>query len=203
MFDKQVGELFAKARAAQKRHNVASARDVGRLMRLFDATLDALTTARADGVDAIEAVDQAVGWARLLEARPQVEALAASADPDPLVGAAAKYMTLRRFGPAFLEAFRFRAAGGRDGAFAAVKLLQDLNRSGRRMYRLMLRSRFPVAGRPSSARAKTSTGGSTRLRPSPRFVTASALATSGSMARTATAGSTPISSRAPRSRPPP
>jgi hypothetical protein len=41
-------------------------------------------------------------------------------------------MTLRRFGPAFLEAFRFRAAGGRDGALAAVKLVQDLNRSGRR-----------------------------------------------------------------------
>jgi hypothetical protein len=83
MFDKQVGELFAKARAAQKRHNVASARDVGRLMRLFDATLDALTTAREDGIDAIEAVEQAVGWARLEEARPQVEALAASAGPDP------------------------------------------------------------------------------------------------------------------------
>lgn len=132
MFDKQVGELFAKARAAQKRHNVASARDVGRLMRLFDATLDALTTAREDGIDAIEAVEQAVGWARLEEARPQVEALAASADQDPLVGAASKYMTLRRFGPAFLEAFRFRAAGGRDGALAAVKLVQDLNRSGRR-----------------------------------------------------------------------
>ena len=132
MFDKQVGELFAKARAAQKRHNVASARDVGRLMRLFDATLNALTVAREDGIDAIEAVDQAVGWARLQEARPQVGALAASADPDPLVGAAAMYMTLRRFGPAFLEAFRFRAAGGRDGALAAVKLLQDLNRSGRR-----------------------------------------------------------------------
>src|ERR1019366_4021438 len=101
MFDKQVGELFAKARAVQKRHNVASARDVRRLMRLFDATLDALTTAREDGIDAIEAVEQAVGWARLEEARPQVEALAASADQDPLVGAASKYMTLRRFGPAF------------------------------------------------------------------------------------------------------
>ncbi|MBP8062250.1 MAG: Tn3 family transposase [Brevundimonas sp.] len=132
MFDKQVGELFAKARAAQKRHNVASARDVGRLMRLFDATLDALTAAREDGIDAIEAVEQAVGWARLEEARPMVEALAASVDQDPLVGAASKYMTLRRFGPAFLEAFRFRAAGGRDGALAAVKLVQDLNRSGRR-----------------------------------------------------------------------
>ena len=41
-------------------------------------------------------------------------------------------MTFRRFAPAFLEAFRFRAAGGRDGALAAVKLLQELNRTGRR-----------------------------------------------------------------------
>ena len=132
MFDKQVGELFASARAAQKRHNVSSAREVGRLMRLFDATLDALTAAKEEGADALQVLDEAVGWGRLQEARPQVEALAASADPDPLVGAAAKYMTLRRFAPAFLEAFRFRAAGGRDGALAAVKVLQDLNRTGRR-----------------------------------------------------------------------
>jgi TnpA family transposase len=132
MFDKQVGELFASARAAQKRHNVSSAREVGRLMRLFDATLDALTAAKEEGADALQVLDEAIGWGRLQEARPQVEALAASADPDPLVGAAAKYMTLRRFSPAFLEAFRFRAAGGRDGALAAVKLLQELNRTGRR-----------------------------------------------------------------------
>ena len=52
MFDKQVGELFASARAAQKRRNVASARDVGRFMRLFDATLDALSAAKDDGADA-------------------------------------------------------------------------------------------------------------------------------------------------------
>jgi hypothetical protein len=132
MFDKQVGELFAKARAAQKRHNVASARDVGRLMRLFDATLDALAAAKEHGLDALAAIDEAVGWDRLLEARPQVEALAASADQDPLVGAAAKYMTLRRFSPTFLDAFHFRAAAGRDGALAAVKVLQDLNRTGRK-----------------------------------------------------------------------
>ncbi len=132
MFDKQVGELFASARAAQKRRAVASARDVGRFMRLFDATLDALAAAKEDGADALQVLDEAVGWERLQEVRPQVEALAASVDADPLVGAAARYMTLRRFAPAFLEAFRFRAAGGRDGALTAVKLLQELNRTGRR-----------------------------------------------------------------------
>ena len=132
MFDKQVGELFASARAAQKRRNVASVRDVGRFMRLFDATLDALSAAKEDGADALQALDEAVGWERLQEIRPQVGALAASVDANPLVGATARYMTLRRFAPAFLEAFRFRAAAGRDGVLAAVKLLQELNRTGRR-----------------------------------------------------------------------
>lgn len=112
MFDKQVGEVFASARAAQKRRHVASARDIGRYMRLFDATLDMLAAAKEDGADALQVLDEAVGWNRLQEVRPQVGALAASVDADPLVGAAAKYMTFRRFAPAFLEAFRFRAAGG-------------------------------------------------------------------------------------------
>ena len=65
MFDKQVGEVFASARAAQKRRNVASARDVGRFMRLFDATLDALSAAKEDGADALAVLDETVGWDRL------------------------------------------------------------------------------------------------------------------------------------------
>ena len=69
MADKLIGGLFAKARNATRRRYAASAGDVGRLMRLFHGTIDALATAQADERDAFETVDETVGWAKLLRVR--------------------------------------------------------------------------------------------------------------------------------------
>ena len=41
MADKLIGGLFGRARKAKERRYVASTRDVGRLMRLFDGTIEA------------------------------------------------------------------------------------------------------------------------------------------------------------------
>ena len=46
MADRLIGGLFAKARNAARRRYAASAGDVGRLMRLFHGTIDALAAAR-------------------------------------------------------------------------------------------------------------------------------------------------------------
>ena len=46
MADKLIGSLFAKARNATRRRYAASAGDVGRLMRLFHGTIDALAIAQ-------------------------------------------------------------------------------------------------------------------------------------------------------------
>jgi hypothetical protein len=56
MADKLIGGLFAKARNATRRRYAASAGDVGRLMRLFHGTIDALAMAQADERDAFETV---------------------------------------------------------------------------------------------------------------------------------------------------
>lgn len=75
MADKLIGGLFAKARNTTRRRYVASAGDVGRLMRLFHGTIEALAAAQADERDAFEAVDEAVGWAKLLRVRGDIAAL--------------------------------------------------------------------------------------------------------------------------------
>ena len=80
MADKLIGTLFAKARNATRRRYAASAGDVGRLMRLFHGTIDALAAAQADERDAFEAVDDAVGWAKLLRVRGEVADLATLRD---------------------------------------------------------------------------------------------------------------------------
>ena len=132
MFGKQTGLLFAKARASQKRRYEATTKDVGRLMRLFGSTIGTLRVAREDGLDPWVALETGVGWNRLMSAADEVSAIADLARDEPLVRASDKYMTLRRYAPAFLEAFQFKAAGSRDGVLAAVRLMRELNLTGKR-----------------------------------------------------------------------
>lgn len=132
MFGKQTGLLFAKARASQKRRYEATTKDVGRLMRLFGSTIGTLRVAREDGLDPWTALETGVGWERLMGVADEVSAIADLARDEPLVRASDKYMTLRRYAPAFLDAFRFKAAGSRDGVLAAVKLVRELNTTGKR-----------------------------------------------------------------------
>jgi hypothetical protein len=132
MADRLIGSLFARARNAARRHYVASAGDVGRLMRLFHGTITALAAAQESDSDAFEAVDEAVGWAKLLRVRGEVTALADLADEDPLLRAAGRWRTLRKFAPDLIAALEFRAVQANDPVLAALRLLVDLNNTGRR-----------------------------------------------------------------------
>lgn len=132
MFDKMVGSLFAKGRRGRERKYQASSREVSQLMRLFSGVIGAVEHARADGGDVLDALDAQVGWWKVIQARPKIEALAALAVEDPLVSAADRYGALRRFAPTFLEHIRLRAGTGGASLLKAVELLRELNRTARR-----------------------------------------------------------------------
>ena len=132
MADKLIGGLFAKARNAARRRYAASASDVGRLMRLFHDTIEALAAAQEGKADAFEAVDAAVDWPKLLRVREEVQELADLAGENPLGRAADRWKTLRKFAPALIEALRFRSTRTGDPMLAALKLLAGLNQSGKR-----------------------------------------------------------------------
>ena len=132
MADRLIGSLFARARNAARRRYVASAGDVGRLMRLFDGTISALAAAQERDSGAFEAVDEAVGWATLLRVRGEVAALADLAEEDPLLRAAERWRTLRKFAPDLIAALQFRAVRADDPVLTALQLLVDLNNTGRR-----------------------------------------------------------------------
>jgi TnpA family transposase len=132
MADKLIGGLFAKARNAMRRRYAASAGDVGRLMRLFHGTIDALAAAQADERDAFETVDETVGWAKLLRVRGEVADLANLAEEDPLLRAADRWKTLHKFAPDLIEALEFRAARAGDPMLAALQLVIDMHRSAKR-----------------------------------------------------------------------
>jgi TnpA family transposase len=132
MTDRIVGGCFTRGGNSKERSYVATGRDVGRLMRLFHSTIDALATAQDGGVDGFEAVDKAVGWDKLLRARPQAASIAELAEEDPLVRAADRWTTLRKFVPDLLEAVDFKAGKGSTETVAAVAVLRELNKTGRR-----------------------------------------------------------------------
>lgn len=124
MADKLIGSLFARARKAKERRYAASTRDVGRLMRLFHGTIEALATAQKEQRDGFAVVDECVGWTKLQRVRGDVRTLADLAEEDPLLGAADRYRTLRKFAPELLEALEFKAARSHDPTLSAIKLLQ-------------------------------------------------------------------------------
>ena len=132
MADRLIGNAFTRAKHAKERTIVASTKDVSRLMRLFQSTIEALNLAQENDQDAFAIVDETVGWSKLLRVRGEVADLADLADEDPLVRAAGRYITFRKFAPALLDAFEFKAARDNDPTLAAVKVLRDLNLCGRR-----------------------------------------------------------------------
>jgi TnpA family transposase len=132
MFSKLTASLFSKARTSQKRRLDATSKDVGRYMRLFGITIGALQVARNTDVDPWDTLDAAVDWHKLLRVEPEVNAIADLTEEDTLVRAGDKYMTLRRFAPAFIEAFSFKALSTRDPVLKAVLIIAKLNASGNR-----------------------------------------------------------------------
>jgi TnpA family transposase len=132
MADKLIGRLFSRAKKAKERRYVATTRNVAHLMRLFHNTIAALDPARTSKRNGFVVVDETVGWTKLLAVEGEVRALADLAEEDPLLGAADRYNTLRRFAPELIEALEFTAARSNDPVLSALRLLRDLNRSGKR-----------------------------------------------------------------------
>ena len=77
-------------------------------------------------------LDEEIGWDRLVASREEITALGDLATQDPLSLATQRYVQLRRYAPAFLEAFEFDAPASGQGLHSAVTLLKELNRTGKR-----------------------------------------------------------------------
>jgi hypothetical protein len=132
MFCRLVARLFTRSKVRAERRHLDSRKATARLMALFRDTLCALAEAKESGDDAFDVLDRAVGWDRLVLIRPEVEAIAESADPDMLVVAGERYADVHRSAAALLDAFTFRSARRKDPLLAALDLLRQLNRDRRR-----------------------------------------------------------------------
>ncbi len=132
MFCRLIARLFTKSKARQDRRHLDARKETGRLLRMFGDTLRVLAEANETGEDTFKVLDREIGWHRLVQARADVEALATTAEADPLLGAAERYSRVRRYAPALLDAFAFRSARAQDPLLTAIDLLRQLNRDERR-----------------------------------------------------------------------
>jgi hypothetical protein len=162
-------------------------------MRLFHSTIEALATAQKGDRDGFEVVDEVVGCPKLLHVRSEVKDLADLAEEDPLIRAADRYMTLRKFAPALIEALTFRAGRANDPMLMALRLLADLNQSrGSATCRRTRQCHSVRSGSASSGNRIARTVGCTRPRSSRRCATSCDPATSGSSDRRTIGASTAI-----------
>lgn len=132
MFSKLIGRLFARANSRRKQKHADARQNMTKVLRLFRDTLRALVVANDTGRNAIDVLDDEVGWHRLLQAQPDVEAMVRDADPDPLLLAAERYSTIRKYTARFLETFTFCSSRRHDSLLAAIGTLKALNATRQR-----------------------------------------------------------------------
>ncbi|WP_413990777.1 Tn3 family transposase [Labrys okinawensis] len=140
MFIKLMGRLFSQANNRKKQRHMNARLETSKALRLFLDTIVALQAANDTDEDALVTVNRQVGWHRLLQIKPGLEAMVESAHTPPLVLAAEQHGNIRKFAGAFLQTFTFHSRRRHDPLLAAVATLKALYVEGRRV----LPDRVPV-----------------------------------------------------------
>lgn len=132
MHDRIVGGLMRRS----KRKHAEELQDEAKRIRL---AIDALATlgrallnAKKAGQNAWHAIEQVTTWDELQTTTEQAEALSGPRKLNHLHFVDAQYPQIRRYAPALLEHFDFRAAAGGKDVLEALDLLREMNASGKR-----------------------------------------------------------------------
>lgn len=132
MFERLTGQLFSRSRNRQEEVWRMGKARAGKLMQLFGEAIDTMDRAHELGQDPFAALDHEIGWQKLLASRDEIAALGTLATSDPLSLAAERYIYMRKFAPAFLNAFDFNMTDAGDDLKEAITLLRDQNQAGKR-----------------------------------------------------------------------
>jgi hypothetical protein len=132
MFIKLMGKLFSQANNRKKQRQIDCRPNTAKALRMFLDTITALQSANDYGRNALEVLDQKVGWHRLLRMKPELESMVEDNEAPPLTVAAEQYVTVNKYAGAFLQVFTFRSARRHDPLLAAIALLTRLHAEKRR-----------------------------------------------------------------------
>ncbi|PRA79323.1 DDE transposase, partial [Ochrobactrum sp. MYb29] len=140
MFIKLIGRLFSKANNKKKQRHMNARMETSKALRLFLDTIVALQNANDADEDAIRVINREVGWHKLLQIKPNLEAIVENADTSPLATAAEQYANVRKFAGVFLQTFTFHSNRKHDPLLVAISTLKGLYTEGKRF----LLDRVPV-----------------------------------------------------------
>jgi hypothetical protein len=140
MFIKLMGRLFSQTNNRKKQRHMGARLETSKALRLFLDTIEALQAADDTDADPMKTLDRRVGWHRLLQVKPGLEAMVKNNDVSALVTAAGQHATVRKYAGAFLRTFTFHSRRRHDPLLAAIATLKLLYAEGRRV----LPDRVPV-----------------------------------------------------------
>lgn len=132
MFIKLMGRLFAQVSHRRTQRHAEARVEKDKALRLFLDTIIALQAANDNDTDAIDTIDRRIGWHRLVQAKPTLEALVKDGDTPLLLLALEPYGLLRKAAMRFLHSFTFRSNRRHDALLAAIATLCSLYDEGRR-----------------------------------------------------------------------
>ncbi|WP_336814152.1 Tn3 family transposase [Bosea sp. MMO-172] len=155
MFIKLMGRLFSQVNNRKKQRHMSVRLETSKALRLFLDTIEALQVANDTDADLMRTLDRRVGWHRLLQVKPGLEAMVERSDVSPLAMAAEQHATVRKYAGAFLQTFAFHSQRRHDPLLAAIATLKRLYVEGRRV----LPDRVPVSHLTKSERELVFDGG--------------------------------------------
>ena len=131
LFDRLVGAMFRKAEGRHARAFQADARAINEKVRLYARVGAALIAARDGKQDAFGAIAAVIPWERFRTTVAEAEALARPEEFDAYQKLGEHYAGIRRWSPAFLEAFAFESVPASASLMRAIEVLREANRAGK------------------------------------------------------------------------
>ena len=132
MHDRIVGRMFNEAKRKHEQGFAESGKAINEKVRLYVRVGHALIDARQKGLDPYAAIESVVAWDSFTRSVDEAERLAQPESFDHLHLLAESYDQVRRYAPALLETFDFRAAPAVAHLMAAINTLRVMNRSNAR-----------------------------------------------------------------------
>lgn len=132
MHDRMIGKLFRRSELFRDQKFQHDGKAINEKVRLYAKVGAALINARELEEDAYTAIESVLSWEKFIVSVVEAQKLARPESFDYLDLLDRRYSQLRRYTPALLSCFSFKASNSAADVVEALDILKELNASNRR-----------------------------------------------------------------------